>query len=66
MLEVQDEGRGIPPEKLERVSGNISGLGVGIAGIWERVRQFEGDLDINSSNHGTTITVVLPIKEEVA
>jgi len=65
MLEVQDEGRGIPPEKLEKVNDNISGLGVGIAGIWERVRQFEGDLDINSNTHGTTVTVVLPIKEEV-
>lgn len=65
MLEVQDEGVGIPPEKLEKVNDNISGLGVGIAGIWERVRQFEGDLDINSNTHGTTVTVVLPIKEEV-
>ncbi|MBI3877057.1 MAG: sensor histidine kinase [Verrucomicrobia bacterium] len=64
MLEVKDEGTGIPPEKLEKVNGNIAGLGVGIAGIWERVRQFGGDLDITSNSRGTTVTVVLPLEEE--
>lgn len=64
MLEVRDAGRGIPPEKLEKVNGNIAGLGVGIAGIWERVRQFGGDLDITSNSRGTTLTVVLPVEEE--
>jgi signal transduction histidine kinase len=65
ILQVKDEGKGIPPEKLERVNGNVAGLGVGVAGIWERVRQFGGDLDITSNSRGTTVTVVLPLEGEV-
>jgi signal transduction histidine kinase len=65
-LQVQDQGKGIPPERLGKVSGNISGLGVGIAGIWERVRQFNGRMDIDSNSKGTKVKVVLPIQEEVA
>jgi signal transduction histidine kinase len=64
VLEVKDEGKGIPPEKLQKVNGNVSGLGVGLAGIWERVRQFNGELDVNSNSQGTTITVVVPFQEE--
>jgi len=39
-------------------------LGVGVAGVWERVRQFGGALDINSNSHGTTVMVVVPLPEE--
>ena len=64
VLEVRDEGTGIPPEKLEKVHGNVSALGVGVAGVWERVRQFGGALEINSNSRGTTVMVVVPITEE--
>jgi two-component system, NarL family, sensor kinase len=64
ILSVRDEGKGIPPEKLEKVHGNVSALGVGVAGVWERVRQFGGALDINSNSHGTTVMVVVPLPEE--
>jgi len=64
ILSVRDEGKGIPPEKLEKVHGNVSALGVGVAGVWERVRQFGGALDINSNSHGTTVMVVVPLTEE--
>ena len=58
-----DEGRGIPHEKLERVQGKVAGLGVGIAGIWERVKHIGGELEITSNSRGTAIMVVLPIVE---
>lgn len=64
ILSVRDEGTGIPPEKLEKVHGNVSALGVGVAGVWERVRQFGGALDINSNSRGTTVMVVVPLPEE--
>jgi signal transduction histidine kinase len=64
VLHVQDQGRGIPQERLGKVSGNISGLGVGIAGIWERVRQYNGRMDIDSSSRGTKVRVSIPIPEE--
>ena len=64
LLEIKDEGKGIPPEKLERVNGNVFGLGVGVSGIWERVRQLGGNLEINSNSSGTTVSVVLPLPEE--
>jgi len=64
VLTVRDEGKGIPPEKLEKVQGNFSSLGVGVAGVWERVRQFGGELEINSNSRGTTVMVVVPLPEE--
>ncbi len=59
-LEVVDQGRGIPPEKLERGRGGVSELGVGIAGMRERVRQLGGRLEIRSDQDGTTVKAVLP------
>jgi len=64
VLTVRDEGTGIPPEKLAKVHGNVSALGVGVAGVWERVRQFGGELEINSNSRGTTVMVVVPLPEE--
>ena len=64
VLTVRDEGKGIPREKLEKVHGNVSALGVGVAGVWERVRQFGGELEINSNSRGTTVMVVVPLPGE--
>jgi signal transduction histidine kinase len=63
VLRIEDDGRGIPPEKLNGLHGNLGALGVGIAGIWERVKQVKGELEILSNSNGTTILVVLPITE---
>lgn len=59
-LEVRDEGRGIPPEKLGKAGQVLPGLGVGIAGMQERLRQLGGRLEIASSDRGTTITAIIP------
>jgi PAS domain S-box-containing protein len=58
-LEIRDYGQGIPQEVLEsfRTSGN--GVGVGLAGIRERLREVDGKLDISSSGDGTVLRVRL-------
>jgi two-component system NarL family sensor kinase len=61
-VEVDDNGKGIPAEKLEKMaSAGIAG--VGITGMRERVRQLGGRLEISSSGTGTKIVARLPIAE---
>jgi signal transduction histidine kinase len=62
ILTIADKGHGMPPEVLERVKAFGSPIGVGIAGMHERVRQLGGRLDLQSSTQGTTVIVTLPIK----
>lgn len=61
---VKDEGKGIPAEKL-KLLGQGASLGVGVAGMGERASQLGGNLRIASSEHGTSITVVLPCEGAV-
>ena len=58
-LDIQDEGKGIPAEKLVSIQGQNAG--VGIAGIRERVRHLRGTVNIQSNPSGTTISVTLPV-----
>ncbi len=58
-LDIQDEGKGIPAEKLVSIQGQNAG--VGIAGIRERVRHLRGTVNIQSNPLGTTISVTLPV-----
>ncbi len=59
-LEVEDTGKGIPPEKREAMdSGGTPG--VGIRGMRERLRQLGGSLEINSNVRGTVVIARLPV-----
>jgi signal transduction histidine kinase len=59
-LEIGDEGKGISPEKLSKV--NSSGLsGLGLRGMRERIKDFQGDLEIVSHEKGTQIKVIVPL-----
>lgn len=60
-LSVADQGRGIPHHILE--FNRPTPLGVGIAGMRERVRQLGGCLDLRSDSEGTTVTAILPLFE---
>jgi signal transduction histidine kinase len=62
-LMVSDKGRGLPKNVLDPKSGSMPHVGVGIAGMRERVRQFGGKLEITSTYDGTTVRVVLPVGE---
>jgi signal transduction histidine kinase len=58
-LEIRDEGHGFSPEVL---TGFLSGahlLGVGMAGMRERVRDMGGSFDVRSSDKGASIHVSL-------
>ena len=59
-LEVGDNGKGIPEERLRRFNASIGSAGVGITGMRERVRELGGNLEIRSVKNGTTISVALP------
>jgi len=60
-LEVRDYGRGISQEVLETFKTSGSGVGVGLTGIHERLREVGGKLDISSSSDGTILRVSLPV-----
>lgn len=58
-VEVEDNGCGIPAERIPEVQ--TGGFGVGFRGMRERIRQFKGDLQIQSNSSGTKITVTIPV-----
>jgi len=57
---VQDQGTGMSPERLAEIQSH--GTGVGIRGMRERIRQFHGDLVIQSNDSGTRVSAALPLK----
>ncbi len=60
LLEIEDEGSGIPADKLREIE--TQGSGVGLAGMRERVLHFNGDIRITSVSTGTRIAVAFPIE----
>jgi len=60
-VDVQDQGGGMAPEKLADIRGGRSG--VGFQGMRERLRQFEGVLNIESDSSGTRVFVAIPFAE---
>jgi PAS domain S-box-containing protein len=61
--EVRDHGKGISPERLLEIQSH--GAGVGIRGIRERIRQFHGEMKIESNGSGTSVIVSIPLPKEV-
>ena len=60
-LTIQDYGKGIPQHILEGVRRTSGGLGVGLAGMRERVSELGGQLDLYADKHGTRLQVTLAI-----
>ena len=60
VLKVQDFGSGVPVEVLDRFwkTGNV---GVGLAGIRERLKELGGQLEIESNVEGTILKATIPI-----
>ena len=58
-LEIRDNGDGISQEVLEKFRTSGNGVGVGLAGIRERLREVDGKLDLSSTSDGTILRVSL-------
>ena len=60
-LAIQDDGIGITREKIE------SAKSLGLIGMRERIRQFEGKVNISSKKgHGTKLTIFIPERKTSA
>jgi signal transduction histidine kinase len=62
-LTIQDFGCGIHKDILERFSQSGTNVGVGLAGIRERVKELGGTVELTSNDTGTTLTARIPITE---
>jgi signal transduction histidine kinase len=62
-MEVSDEGRGIHQEIESKIASGKS-AGVSLRGMRERVKQFDGRLEIHSNGKGASILATLRLTEE--
>ena len=60
VLEIRDDGSGMPAERLARLSETTAETGVGLAGMRERMSELNGKLEIESDGHGTTMRAIVP------
>lgn len=65
-LEIRDNGRGMKADQLARIMQGFSDVGVGLAGMRERVRQLGGSVEIKSNAGGTVVRVTAPLRESAA
>jgi signal transduction histidine kinase len=61
VLEVKDNGRGIPAKQLSHFHATGAGMGVGLAGIRERAWELGGKLKIESDGSGTLVRVTVSV-----
>ncbi len=64
VVEVQDQGKGMSADRLTEIQ--TRGHGLGIRGMRERVRQFNGELSVDSGGSGTRISVSIPAPKTMA
>jgi PAS domain S-box-containing protein len=63
-LAIEDQGKGMSPPRLAEIQSGRSG--VGISGMRERLRRFEGTLKIESDSSGTRIFATIPLPKTVS
>ncbi|HJT69159.1 MAG TPA: CHASE3 domain-containing protein [Terriglobales bacterium] len=60
-IEIRDHGRGMPRETLRELEGDTGKLGVGLAGMRERIHELGGVFEVSSGTHGTVIHASIPL-----
>jgi two-component system NarL family sensor kinase len=63
ILRIWDRGRGIDARILKQFQEHGVGVGIGLAGIRERVIELDGRLNLRSDVHGTAITARIPLAQ---
>jgi PAS domain S-box-containing protein len=63
-LDIRDQGKGMSSERMAEIQSGRSG--VGIAGMRERLRQFEGTMNIESDSSGTRIFATIPLPKSAS
>ncbi|MBE0541589.1 MAG: PAS domain S-box protein [Verrucomicrobia bacterium] len=61
-LAIEDTGHGMPAEILSALRSKTGAVGVGVAGMRERLHQLKGRLEIDSGTGGTTVRAILNVK----
>lgn len=69
LTKISDTGKGIDPKVRDRlfrpfVTTKQKGTGLGLAVSFKLIQDHNGDIQVESSENGTTMTVVLPIERE--
>lgn len=60
-IQVRDHGRGMPPNVIRQIEAESSKLGVGLAGMRERIHELGGKFAVSSNGDGTTILASIPL-----
>jgi len=60
-IEIRDHGRGMPPHIIRQIEAETSKLGVGLAGMRERIHELGGRFVVSSNDRGTTVQATIPL-----
>jgi signal transduction histidine kinase len=60
-LDIRDQGKGMSSARLAEIQSGRSGVGIG--GMRERLRQFEGTMSIESNGSGTRVFATIPLSK---
>lgn len=60
-MEVHDHGCGVPAPIVQQLNGQGMNLGVGLAGMRERIHELGGNFSVISSKNGTTVRASVPL-----
>jgi two-component system NarL family sensor kinase len=60
-LEIEDRGLGMTSDFVSSLLAGTGALGVGLAGMRERLKQIGAALEVESSGRGTVVRAIVPV-----